>query len=572
MSRQARFEAEERERRDRYEKDRSLKEKSYRTNLALGITNLGLSAARTYQGFKEGSAKIRESTARAKDIEMSNEARERESAQLGQSYTFEQAFGQARREAGEEYFDNKLRQFVATRYGTKISGTDEVTFTQKSLNRMDTDLKNNPDLVADIELHKIMRSQTDMATYGAILKDPEKFRRPGPDGSQPDMGEDLQKAKALYADAKKRFNRGMIKVKSRDPKLAKQIWKGVVRNNVNQFKMDEKQLDSFIGNMVKSGMADTGHISQIKQAYYEIQAEGRKAEADSAAQNARVKTEIYNASKIESKGAAIPTKEEMAGRPLPERMALTYGTKTKAPKPPRIIKGADGYNYNADTGERILPDVKKPPEKAPKPPYEKGKRYKTTGPDGSPQEGTFRGMGKDGEPQWSNVTPLKEKKGKGAASDRRQYRKKSTETFDYLMGLEDEISETGKKESSARRKRFYSLFLSKREKYRKAGEDAETGAMLAVQEIMAELPEEEKSKSWVDSLLEKLSVEDVASGVSAAIGLPGVGRLSEPAATATNAKQEAKDYGVSESPEGTTMDNPNTGETIVSRNGRWVRE
>lgn len=300
-------------------------------------------------------------------------------------------------------------------------------------------------------------------------------------------------------------------VKSKKP-LSSEQFGDLIRQKVMEGHISEVDIPLFIGHRNRSLLAQ------------------RQEEVDAAGRDADIKKKI-----LEAEQASFETR----------------GIKGKTPV------------YSEEELKRLPRYAKGLKTKGQKPPYERGKRYKTTGPDGSPQEGTFQGMSKEGEPQFTNIRKVKEKGGKGRAGDRRQYRKKSTETFDYLMGLEDEISETGKLESAARRKKLYSLFLTKREKYREAGEDAETGAMLAMKDLLGKPPKE--PTGWGASIRDA-----VYKFLGGTVNEEAESPATPGTAAAPGASQEAKDYGISESPEGTMMDNPETGETIVSRNGRWV--
>lgn len=164
----------------------------------------------------------------------------------------------------------------------------------------------------------------------------------------------------------------------------------------------------------------------------------------------------------------------------------------------RGIKGKTPV-YSEEELKRLPRYAKGLIKKGQKPPYVKGKRVQFTGPEGSKQEGTFQGMSKEGEPQFTNVRKVKEKGGKGRAGDRRQ---RANAVRSALKDIVARIPKDEMTDSDA--SKVFQDSLAGSRKYYKTEQDPNAIAMLAFREAIEKLPKEEKEKAWYTSLWERL--------------------------------------------------------------------
>lgn len=451
MSRRARFEAEERRRQEEFKANRGIREKQYRTDLAIGLGNLGIRAGSLYQNYQKDKAERPLRKEQTKGIRLDNELRQRKLNELTQqkewlnkSFPLEEAFADVRRETGGGYFDRNLLPYIKTRYANENPETGELSISRGKLIEMDKDLKANPNLVADIELHKIINSQEKMAKYREILKNPLKYARStraGEDGAQIEIPESEMRAshkklQSMYMDEGKRLNRHMMKMGVRDSKTAKLLRERWVRINVNRFNMTEDNLDKFLLN---SGINES-QFPLFKQTYYDIQGEIKKAKAESAVQDSKRKEALYAGSFADFS---------------------RRGVEGKSPEyTPEELKRLPEYSKG----------LLKPAETA----VEKGRERKS-----KEKIAEIRAEGRQ------------EKADKNIKEYRRRWNKDSD---GYLNKLIARMSKEGVPSKEIRK--FREKVILKRSKYRNDGDDYDVGTMQAIKEILDETPPEEKSTGW----------------------------------------------------------------------------
>lgn len=296
--------------------------------------------------------------------------------------------------------------------------------------------------------------------------------------------------------------------------------------------MTLEKYEKGVVDMVKDGTIDTLDASMFIDNFNKTRLAIETEKVDAEVRSADIAKNILDQKKAKLKGEALPSEEEVRDLPTEQKLGA-LGLKAKAEKPPRIIKGADGYNYNLETGERALPGVEKP-TKAEKPPYTVGKRTTFTK-DGLKKEGTYRGQDERGEPVFSNVTnvPVKDK-GKTAASKKRQWR---LDTDKYINDFIKQIPEEEMDDKQVRK--LKSQIMKARRKYRDEAPDV--AFEKATEDVM---PEEVKSKPWYSKLIDLIASPPL--GLSADFGSEEAATTPSVGATDEEIRFTAEKYNMSE--------------------------
>lgn len=529
MSRRARFEAEERRRKEEFKANMGMREKQYKTDLIMGLGGLGIRAGGLYQDYQKSKTESPLQEKQLKGVGLRNEILQHELDVLKKSNMFipfpggdmykDPNFVSFIDDVGKDTFkrkyENRAKSFVEIQNG--VPG-----MTSGNRQTMVDSIQKNPDEVVKYNLLKVKQAQSEMAFFSGALKalkeNPDAGKNPkDPNAPPPDKAK-LQKG---LTNAQRKYAEVMMGLDAKTPKVAEQIRRNFLKDNM-MAGMNDANLDSMLTNMLAVKKISKRQAYNLKETWRNIQIEKAERKKQLSANQRDADDAMAD--------IAIMQNIKKGGKVSPEDRRRVGYEPEKETKPParKIVKGADGYNRYADTGERVFPGVEKP-EKETKPP-----RTRTIKRGGVEVTEEFNKETKKWKeigtsPQWRP-----RKKGDDSQKNRRQWNKDSD---GYLNKLITRMSKEGMPNKEIRK--FREKVILGRSKYRNKGDDYDVGTMQTIKEILAETPPKEKSKHWYDFIREMFRGGDEAEEEP-----PATPETAIPVQSAEDIEFTAKKHGI----------------------------